>query len=108
MSGMLGGKIGPTTAEAPVTAAENGAEKPFFFIAAISILPSPPTSASAAPDMPEKIRLEKMLTCARPPGARPTSVSANRKMRSVMPAEFIRLPTKMKIGTATSGKESSA
>jgi hypothetical protein len=29
-------------------------------------------------------------------------------MRSVMPLWFIRLPTKMKIGTATSGKLSSA
>ena len=105
---MLGGKIGPTTADAAVTAPAKGAEKPRFRIAAISMRPRPPTSASAAPDMPEKIRLEKMFTCASPPGSRPTSVSAKRKMRSVMPAEFIRLPTKMKIGTATNGKLSSA
>ena len=49
-----------------------------------------------------------MFTWASPPGARPTSVLANRKITSVTPAWFIRFPTKMKIGTATRGNESSA
>ncbi len=62
MSGIEGGKIGPTMAEAPVTAAENGSEKPRSFMALISMRPSPPTSASAAPETPEKIRLATMLT----------------------------------------------
>ena len=78
ISGIDGGKIGPTIAELDVTAAANAGEKPFFFIASISMRPMPPMSASAEPDMPAKIRLPKMLTCARPPGRRPTAVSANR------------------------------
>ena len=98
--GILGGKIGPTVADAAVTAEAKAPEKPFSFMARISICPRPPTSASAAPDIPEKIRLAKMLTCARPPGNRPTRVSANLNMRLVTPEEFIRLPTKMKTGTA--------
>ena len=49
-----------------------------------------------------------MFTCASPPYSRLTSTSANRKSFSVIPAAFIRLPTKMNTGTATSGKLSSA
>ena len=59
MSGMLGGKIGPTTAEAQVSAAENAGVKPRAVIARTSMRPRPPISASAAPLMPEKIRLER-------------------------------------------------
>jgi len=33
----------------------------------------------------------------------PTSVCANRKMRSVIPPVFIRLPARMKNGIASSG-----
>ena len=77
ISGIDGGKIGPTIADELVTAAANEALKPFLRIASISIRPMPPMSASAEPDMPAKIRLPKMLTCARPPGRRPVAVSAN-------------------------------
>ena len=77
MSGMLGGKIGPTIAEEQVTALAKAALKPRERMASISILPRPPMSAKAEPDMPAKIRLPKMFTCARPPGRRPTAVSAN-------------------------------
>src|SRR5688500_7389198 len=83
---MLGGKIGPTVADEAVTAPAKEGSKPRFFMASISMRPSPPISASAAPDMPEKIRLPKMFTCASPPGARSTAVLAKRKMRSVMNA----------------------
>jgi hypothetical protein len=76
MSGIEGGKIGPTVAVATVSAAAKGFAKPCSLIALISILPSPPTSASAAPLMPENIRLPKMLTWANPPGARPTNAWA--------------------------------
>jgi hypothetical protein len=105
---MEGGKIGPISAEEAVTAAANGASKPRSRIALISTRPRPPTSASAAPEIPEKIRLARMFTCASPPCSRAASTLAKRKMRSVMPARFIRLPTKMNTGTATSGKLSSA
>ena len=77
ISGIDGGKIGPTIADELVTAAANGRLKPFLRMASISMRPRPPMSASAEPDMPAKIRLPKMLTCARPPGRRPTAVSAN-------------------------------
>ena len=50
MSGMLGGKIGPTMAEELVTAAANAALKPLLRIASISMRPIPPMSASAEPD----------------------------------------------------------
>ena len=78
MSGIEGGKIGPMIAEEPVTAAAKGTLKPFLRISSISMRPRPPMSASAEPDMPEKIRLPKMFTCASPPGRRPTAVSAKR------------------------------
>ena len=78
ISGIEGGKIGPTIAEELVTAAANAGLKPFCRMASISMRPSPPMSASAEPDMPAKIRLPKMLTCASPPGSRPTAVSAKR------------------------------
>jgi hypothetical protein len=77
-------------------------------MARISMRPRPPISASAAPDVPENTSEPMTLTWARPPGTRPPSVLAKRKMWLVMPAWFIRLPTKMKTGTATRGKESSA
>jgi hypothetical protein len=62
MSGMLGGKIGPTIADAHVRAPANSRLKPWELMALISILPRPPTSARAAPLIPEKIRLPTMLT----------------------------------------------
>ena len=78
MSGIEGGKIGPTIAEAQVSAPANSRLKPCEAIALISMRPSPPMSASAAPLMPEKIRLPTMLTCASPPWTRPTRVVAKR------------------------------
>ncbi len=77
MSGIDGGKIGPTMADELVTAAANAGVKPLLRIASISMRPRPPMSASADPDMPAKIRLPKMFTCASPPGNRPVAVSAN-------------------------------
>ena len=49
-----------------------------------------------------------MFTCASPPCRRPTITSANRNSFSVIPAAFIRLPTKMNTGTATSGRNAGA
>ena len=77
MSGIDGGKIGPTIADELVTAAANAGEKPLLRIASISMRPMPPMSASAEPDMPANTRLPKMFTWASPPGSRPTAVSAN-------------------------------
>ena len=74
-----------------------------LFIAAISITPSPAASATAEPDIPAKIMLPSTLTWARPPRARPTSSCVKSKMRCVIPPVLIRLPAKMKNGTASSG-----
>ena len=77
IKGMLGGNMGPMMAEEHVTAHANGTLKPFSRIASISIRPNPPMSANAEPEMPEKTKLPKIFTCAKPPGNRPTAVSAN-------------------------------
>ena len=66
--------------------------------------PSPPASATAAPDMPAKITEAPTFTCPSPPRIHPTRASAKLKIRSVMPEVFIRLPARMKNGTASSGK----
>ena len=99
-----GGMIGPTMADAALHAAAKAASKPSFFIALISTVPRPAASACATPDMPAKIRLAKMLTCARPPRRWPTSATANSKIRAAMPPMFIRLPASTNSGIASNGK----
>src|SRR6056297_326788 len=90
--------------EAAVTPTAKPGSYPASRIALISMEPSPPASATAAPDMPAKITEAPTLTCPRPPRIQPTSASAKLKIRSVMPALFIRLPARMKNGTASKGK----
>src|SRR5688572_15623170 len=77
-------------------------------MALISMMPMPPASATAEPDMPAKITLPRMLAWHSPPFHQPTHTVANRKMRTVMPEEFIRLPMRMYMGAASSGKLSAA
>ena len=77
-------------------------------MALISMMPIPPASATAEPDMPAKITLPRMLAWHRPPLHQPTQTDAKRKIRTVMPDEFIRLPIRMYIGAASSGKLSAA
>ena len=43
-----------------------------------------------------------------PPRIQPTIAFANAKMRTLMPAEFIRLPIRMNSGAASSGNEFAA
>ena len=69
------------------------------------MLPSPPASATAAPDMPAKMTLAPTFTWPSPPCIQPTVARAKLKMRVVMPAVFIKWPARMKNGTAISGKE---
>jgi len=54
--------------------------------------------------MPAKTTEAPTLTWPRPPRIQPTMARAKAKMRLVMPAEFIRLPARMKNGMARSGK----
>ena len=69
-----------------------------------STWPRPAASATAAPDMPAKIRLATTLACPRPPGKKPTSRRAKLKSRLVMPAVFISLAARMNRGMARSRK----
>jgi len=59
--GILGGKMGPMVAEAAVTATLNSVSYPPSFMALSSIWPRPAASTTAAPDIPEKIRLATVL-----------------------------------------------
>ena len=65
-------------------------------------------SATAAPEMPPISAESTIDTWARPPTIQPVSSRAKRSSRSVMPLVFIRLPARMKNGTASSGKDSVA
>jgi hypothetical protein len=101
---MLGGMIGPIVLEAAETAVAYDFAYPCETIASISIKPAPEASAIADPDIPAKIILSTILTCARPPGKWPTIVAANLKIRLVIPVEFIICAAMMKKGTARSTK----
>ena len=96
--------IGPMVDEAAVMPTANLASYLASRIALISIAPRPPASATAAPDMPAKITDAPTFTWPSPPRIHPTRASAKLKIRSVMPAVFIRLPARMKNGTASKGK----
>jgi hypothetical protein len=101
---MLGGIMGPIIAEVAVIAVLKPNGYPASLMALISIKPSPAASACAEPDMPEKIRLVKILTCARPPLKWPTRQFAKLKILVVMPLEFSRWPANIKKGTANMTK----
>ena len=68
--------IGPSVADAAVMPTANSVGYPWSCIALISIVPRPPASATAVPDMPAKITLPMTLTWPRPPFSQPTSASA--------------------------------
>jgi hypothetical protein len=88
-----------------VSAAEKLLSYPLSVIAFIFNVPNPTASAIADPDIPENIILLMILTCPRPPGIGPTRALANLKILLVIPPLFIKLPAKMKKGTASNGKE---
>ena len=80
-----GGMIGPIPAEAAVTATEKSGSYPAFVIAETSMVPSPPASAKAEPDMPANTMDDMTLACARPPGRCPIHFSNMPNSRSVNP-----------------------
>ena len=98
---MEGGITGPMVEEPAVMPALKRWGKPASSMAFISIMPRPAASATAAPDMPEKMTEETMLTWPRPPGQWPTMALAKLKIRSVIPPVFMRLPARMKNGMAS-------
>ena len=99
-----GGTSGPIIDDAAVTEPEKSSSYPALRMASISILPSPAASASAEPDIPEKNRLARMLTCPSPPRTWPTSARAKPNRRLVMPAPFRIAAARMNSGTASIGK----
>ena len=70
----------------------------------IETLPTPAASATAEPDMPEKIRLTRISTWAMPPLKRPTMALQNSSSRSLMAPTFMMLAAVMKSGTASRTK----
>ncbi len=61
-------------------------------------------SATADPEIPPIMKLSTIETCARPPAIQPVRRLANLTRRWVIPVTFIRLPARIKNGTARSGK----
>ena len=66
----------------------------------MEILPVPAASATAEPDMPEKMMLTTMFTWPRPPRNRPTSATQKSFSRVVMEPEFMTFAAMMNSGTA--------
>ena len=83
-----------------VSPAANLRSYPAFFIVETTTRPSPAASATAVPEIPAKITEATIVTCANPPRIRPVSMAAKRKMRSVIPVEFISSAARMKNGIA--------
>ena len=98
---MDGGMIGPMPADAAVTATEKSGSYPAFVIALTSMVPSPPASASAEPDIPANTMEDKTFACARPPGRWPIHFSNIPNSRSVNPTSFIKHPTNKNAGNAS-------
>ena len=104
--GMLGGMIGPIVEDAAVTAQENSASYPSFFIAGMRMAPRLAVSATAVPEIPAKIIEATMLAWASPPWMCPTSALQKRMIRSEIPPRFIRFPARMNPGIQSSTKTS--
>jgi hypothetical protein len=74
---------------------------PRVIISCIS-LPEPAASASAEPDMLAKTTLCSTLTCARPPGKRPTIALQKRSSLSMMLPVLMNVAARMNSGIASS------
>ena len=73
---------------------------PLLVIMPIMIFPIPAASATAEPDIPEKISEATTLTCPKPPLKRPTTAMQNFSKRSVIVPPFIMFAAAMNSGTA--------
>jgi hypothetical protein len=69
-----------------------------FFIASISIWPSPAASETAVPDIPAKSRDARMLACPSPPGSHPAATFANLNIRFVIEEPFMIFAARIKSG----------
>ena len=97
--------MGPMTADTAVRAAANSrVYLPSRVIMACISLPEPAASASAEPDMLAKTMLCSTLTCARPPGKRPTMALQKRSSRSRMLPLLMMVAARMNSGMASSRK----
>ena len=66
----------------------------------IIIFPIPAASATAEPDIPEKIKEATTLTCPNPPLNLPTTATQKLSKRSVIVPTFIMFAAVMNNGTA--------
>ncbi len=99
--------IGPIVADEAATEAANpGGIRPCLIIIWVTSLPGPAASAIADPDMPEKMMLTRISTCARPPRNRPTMAWQKSNNRSDTPLAFMILAARIKSGTASRTNES--
>ncbi len=97
--------MGPMTEDTALSAAEKAGEYlPSFVIIACINLPDPAASASAEPDMLAKTTLCRTLTCANPPGKRPTTALQKRSRRSRMLPELMMAAARMNNGIASKRK----
>ena len=77
-------------------------------MAGTKVLPNAAVSATAAPEIPPKNMLVRILTWAIPPRINPTRESAKSTIAWAIPLRTIKLPASMKRGTAKRIKESAA
>ena len=95
--------IGPMTDDTQVSAAANaGGYFPSLVIIDCMILPEAAASASAEPDMLEKMMLCTTLTWARPPRKRPTIALQKCSSLSMMLPVFMNSAARMNSGIASS------
>ena len=103
--GIDGGRMGPITEDTALSAAAKpGVYLPSRVIITCITLPDPAASASAEPDMLANTTLCSTLTCARPPGKRPTMALQKRSSLSMMLPVLMMLAARMNSGIASSRK----
>ena len=105
---ILGGIIPPMVELTPVTAAENAAGYPAFFIAGKTSAPTVAVSATTEPFIPAKNMLTRTFTWANPPRIRPINALLKATNRSVIVALVINSPVSIKNAIAVNGTESIA
>ena len=100
----LGGMIGPSKEAEDMTAAENGAEYPSFFIIGIKNAPKDAADATASPTIDPISRDAPIVTIAIAPLNRPNHAFTNLISRSSNPPLSMSCPVNTKNGTAKNEK----
>ena len=106
--GTDGGMITPSSAAVACNDAANGRGYPWRSMAGIRIAPTANVVATLEPATAAKIMQVSTQLMAKPPCTPPTRLLANSTILSDIPPASMRLPARMKNGTATKGYLSSA